>query len=99
MQQDVLDAATTGLSAKLTSANFARVAEQTPPSSLVERHRAWSELNERLREQERQLASEIAAYARGLGPKPESTIATVKQLRAECASSFKAMMDATHRYG
>jgi len=62
---------------------------------LAEIHRQWTGINERLREQERQLAIELAVYARGKGPRPDSTIATVQQMRQECAKRFQALMDAT----
>ncbi|HEY0824008.1 MAG TPA: hypothetical protein VGD76_09505 [Ramlibacter sp.] len=57
-------------------------------------HRQWEEVHTRLRIHEQLLSDAMALYARGEGPRPDSIMAEVEQMRAECATRFKAMMDA-----
>lgn len=66
-----------------------------PHPELSQLHSEWVEINERLRERESQLAVAISVYVRGFGPRPDSTIESVKQMREECARRFQALMSAT----
>ena len=61
---------------------------------LARLHQEWQELHARLRVHEQLLSDALALYARGEGPRPDSMIAEVEQMRAECSARFKRLMAA-----
>jgi hypothetical protein len=61
---------------------------------LARLHQDWQELHGRLRVQEQMLSDALALYARGEGPRPDTMIGEVEQMRAECARRFKRLMAA-----
>jgi hypothetical protein len=69
---------------------------QTPgPDRDLERlHADWHALHTRLRVHEQLLSDALAIYAKGEGPRPDSIISEVEQMRAECALRFRRMMAA-----
>jgi hypothetical protein len=67
-----------------------------PPgdAELSRLHEDWEELHTRLRVHEQLLSEALALYARGEGPRPDSVIEEVEQMRADCAQRFKRLMAA-----
>jgi hypothetical protein len=64
---------------------------------LTRLHEEWQALHTRLRVQEQVLSDALALYARGEGPRPDSIITEVEQMRAECSVRFKSLMAAVKR--
>lgn len=71
-----------------------RMAQNPAPgdADLAQLHAHWHALHSRLRVHEQLLSDALALYAKGEGPRPDSIIAEVEQMRAECAARFKRMM-------
>ncbi len=73
-----------------------RMAQNPAPgdADLARLHADWQALHTRLRVHEQLLSDALALYAKGEGPRPDSIIAEVEQMRAECATRFRRMMEA-----
>ena len=65
-----------------------------PDRDLEELHADWEALHTRLRVHEQLLSDALALYAKGEGPRPDSIIAEVEQMRADCAARFRRLMAA-----
>jgi hypothetical protein len=65
-----------------------------PDKELEALHAEWEALHTRLRVHEQLLSDALAIYAKGEGPRPDSIISEVEQMRAECALRFRRMMAA-----
>lgn len=65
-----------------------------PGPDLQQLHADWHALHSRLRVHEQLLSDALALYAKGEGPRPDSIIAEVEQMRAECSVRFKRLMAA-----
>jgi len=63
-------------------------------TQLARLHEEWEELHTRLRVHEQLLSHALALYAKGEGPRPDSMIEEVEQMRAECSVRFKRLMSA-----
>ncbi|HEY0823780.1 MAG TPA: hypothetical protein VGD76_08335 [Ramlibacter sp.] len=61
-------------------------------AELARLHADWHALHSRLRVHEQLLSDALALYATGEGPRPDSIIAEVEQMRAECSARFRRMM-------
>ena len=57
-------------------------------------HAEWHALHSQLRVHEQLLSDALALYARGEGPRPDTIIQEVEQMRAECSLRFKRLMAA-----
>lgn len=66
----------------------------TGDPELTRLHAEWQALHARLRVHEQLLSEALAVYARGEGPRPDSVIAEVEQMRADCARRFRRLMAA-----
>jgi hypothetical protein len=65
-----------------------------PDQDLEQLHADWESLHTRLRVHEQLLSDALALYAKGEGPRPDSIISEVEQMRAECSVRFKRLMAA-----
>ncbi|NNU43340.1 hypothetical protein [Ramlibacter montanisoli] len=65
-----------------------------PDKELERLHADWHALHSRLRVHEQLLSDALAIYAKGEGPRPDSIITEVEEMRAECALRFRRMMAA-----
>jgi hypothetical protein len=65
-----------------------------PRTDLEQLHADWHALHTRLRVHEQLLSDALALYAKGEGPRPDSIIKEVEQMRAECSARFKRLMAA-----
>ena len=65
-----------------------------PRKDLEQLHSDWEDLHTRLRVHEQLLSDALALYAKGEGPRPDSIITEVEQMRAECAARFRRLMAA-----
>lgn len=63
-------------------------------AELARLHADWHALHTRLRVHEQLLSDALALYAKGEGPRPDTIIAEVEQMRAECSVRFRRLMAA-----
>ena len=72
------------------------MAQSQPPddTDLAQLHAEWHALHTRLRIHEQLLSDALALYAKGEGPRPDSIIGEVEEMRAECSARFKRLMAA-----
>lgn len=68
--------------------------KSTGDAELARLHAEWQELHTRLRVHEQLLSEALALYARGEGPRPDSVIEEVEEMRADCAQRFRRLMAA-----
>jgi hypothetical protein len=61
---------------------------------LLRLHADWQAQLSRLRVHEQLLSDALLLLARGEGPRPDSIIEEVVQMRADCSAAFKRLMDA-----
>jgi hypothetical protein len=71
--------------------------DPTGDPDLAGLHAQWQDLHSRLRVHEQLLSDALALYARGEGPRPDTIIDEVEQMRAECSARFRRLMAAVKK--
>lgn len=67
---------------------------ESDSTDLSRLHAEWQSLHGTLRVQEQVLSQALELYAKGKGPRPDTLMNEVSEMRAECAVRFNRLMAA-----